>query len=90
MLLFATIMLAMVLAPVLAVADQDPVKETLPAAEISQPRQKQPGPETESSQQQHETDQSTPATGMPAKPVKPFNPSETIGADSAVSFPIDI
>ncbi len=90
LLLYATVILAMILAPVPAVADQDPAEETPPAAKVSQPQQEPPGTETERSNQQRRTDQSTPAAAMPARPVKPFKPSETLGADSAVSFPIDI
>ena len=33
---------------------------------------------------------SPPVNTPPAKPIKPFNPTEKIQADSAVSFPIDI
>jgi hypothetical protein len=78
------------LAPVLPGAEQNPPEKTSPAAEVSQPQPTPPEPETEASNQQQAGQQSPDETVTPPKPVKPFNPSETIGADSAVSFPIDI
>ena len=78
------------LVPVLPAAEQNPPVKTSPAEEVSQP---QPAPselETEASSRQQADQQSPDKTATPRKPLKPFNPSETIGADSAVSFPIDI
>ena len=90
--LLATVVLiaAALLAPLLAGAEQNPPAETAPAAEVRQTQQTPPKPGAETSKQQQTGQQSPPDTGIPAKTVKPFNPSETIGADSAVSFPVDI
>jgi cytoskeletal protein RodZ len=89
--LLATVVLIVValLAPLLAGAEQNPPKEISPAAEVSQTQQTPPESEAETSEQQQAGQPSPPETGIPAKTIKPFNPSETIGADSAVSAPVD-
>lgn len=78
------------LVPVLTGAVQNPPEKTSPATEELQPQPAPSESETDAPSQQRAGQQSLDETGTPPKPVKPFTPSETIGADSAVSFPIDI
>jgi hypothetical protein len=74
----------------LANTESEPPVRTDPPVDSDQPQPASPEPKTSDpgTFQGDEKPQAT--TGAPARQVKPFKPSETIGADSAVSFPIDI
>jgi len=82
------------LPPLLVVAQDEPPKQPRPAPATDQPQQTLPAAETEQSDirqsGQQATEQTGPATGTAARPLKDFKPTEKIGADSAVSFPVDI
>jgi hypothetical protein len=78
------------LPPILAVAQNEPPAETPPAPAANQPSQTSPQPETDQADTQQTVKQTPAAPGTTARPIKQFIPSETIGADSAVSFPVDI
>ena len=90
--LLALVLLTVALLPkVLAGAADQPVNDKPPVPVVTQP---QPG--TIEAPSDTNAAQKPPVTGTAvrpatmAKPVKGFKPSETIGADSAVSFPVDI
>jgi hypothetical protein len=85
---FAGLLLALVLnaAPALIAAAQTGPAETDKAAEP-------PASETNAGQQGQARQKPPPGAESPspeAKPLKEFKPTETIRADSAVAFPIDI
>ena len=63
---------------------QQPVPAN-PVPVTEEPRQTPAEPETDSGAKPTPT-----APARATKPIKNFKPSETIGADSAVAFPIDI
>jgi len=68
--------------------------KTAPQAETAQAAEQQDEP-ADTPQTGTQTDgqkdtQTPPADAVPTRPIKEFKPSETIGADSAVSFPVDI
>ena len=81
---------AVMWASIAAGVDQDSTEENRPATKADQPQQESRVSETENTGQKNAGQKSADGTGIQARPVKPFKPSETIGADSAVSFPIDI
>jgi hypothetical protein len=85
---------AVFLPPLLAVAQNDPPAETQPAPVTDQTQQALPATETGQSDVQQNgrqvTEQTDPATGTAARSLKEFKPTDKIGADSAVSFPVDI
>lgn len=83
--------------PLLALLAVAYLPQDLAAQDKEQPVPARPVPASEESRTapvEPETDnQVQPAPAVPAratKPIKEFKPSETIGADSAVAFPIDI
>jgi hypothetical protein len=93
--LFLFVLLAAVfLPPLLAVAQQKPPSEPRPAPVTDQPQQTSPATETDRSGIQHNgqqvTEQTGPATGTTTRSLKQYKPTEKIGADRAVSFPVDI
>ena len=84
--LLALLLLAVALLPgVLAGTEDQPVNDRPPVAEVTQPQSGKTGATTDTN-----AAQKPPAARAIVKPVKEFKPSETIGADSAVSFPVDI
>jgi hypothetical protein len=88
-LLAAVLLIAALLPLVLVGAENETVVDNKPAAtDTSQPGsvEEQDGP-VEPAQPDSET---PPGTGKDPRPVKEFKPTDKIGADSAVSFPIDI
>lgn len=87
----ALALLAAVLLPqAVAGTENEPAEEPRPETEVTQSQPASQEAQTDTGKPRHAGEQSPPATGNKAKPVKLFKPSETIGADSAVSFPIDI
>ena len=91
LLLFLFVLLvAVALPPLLAVAQNEPPAETPPAAAVNQPVQTSPQAETDKTGSLETARQTPAAPGTEARVLKEFKPSETIGADSAVSFPVDI
>ena len=91
----ALLLLVVVLLFIVPVVAQDkPAAETRPVTVDNQVNPTASEAESESSDKQQSGQPIPPAiprvTGPAAKPVKEFKPSETIGADSAVSFPVDI
>ena len=84
-------LVAIGLPPLPALAQDEPRQ---PAAEKEQPQQEpqEAGADgvEDLQKQQQETDQTGAATGVTAMPLKKFEPTDKIGADSAVSFPVDI
>jgi hypothetical protein len=88
------LLVAVFLPPLLAVAQNDPPGEPRPATVTVQTQQAEPEVENERSDirqnGQQATEQTGPATGITTRPLKEFKPTEKIGADSAVSFPVDI
>jgi hypothetical protein len=88
------LLVAVFLPPLLAVAQNEPPSEPQPAPVTDQTQQALPATETGQSEVQHNgqqvTEQTDPATGAAARSLKEFKPTDKIGADSAVSFPVDI
>jgi len=83
------------LPPLLIGAENDPPGDDQTTAPTEEEQAALPEDETKTQQTPQTTVQAPSATGpsttAPAsKPLKNFKPSEEIGADSAVSFPIDI
>ena len=77
--------------PVLTAVTENPASEptgTETPSEEPAPTAAQTGDVDQDTQQAEEN--TPPVNTPPAKPVKPFIPTEKIQADSAVSFPIDI
>jgi hypothetical protein len=79
---------AVVLPPLLAVAQSEPAEEKKPVPVVSQAPKA--SDETDQQEAQKAPQQTGDATTPVAKPVKEFKPTDKIGADRAVSFPIDI
>jgi hypothetical protein len=88
------LLVAVFLPPLLAVAQDDPPAEPQPTPITIQTQPAEPEVETERSgirqPGQQATEQTDPATGTTARTLKEFKPTDKIGADSAVSFPVDI
>ena len=83
------------LPPLLIGAENDPPGDDQTTATTEEEKAALPDVETKTQQTPQTPTQAPSATGpsttAPApKPLKNFKPSEEIGADSAVSFPIDI
>ena len=76
---------SLTLPPVLARAQNESPPETAQAVPATGDVQQTP-PEPKTAKKK----QTEAASETAAKPIKEFKPSETIGADSAVAFPIDI
>ena len=91
LLLFLVVLLAAVFLPtVLAVAQDEPPPKPRSEPVVEQPLQTAPEAETDKAEAGQTAEQTPPAPGTKARVLKEFKPSETIGADSAVSFPVDI
>ena len=79
------------LTSLLAVAQEE---ASQPAPAKDQPKQEAPEAGADGVEDlqnvQQETDKTEAATGVTAMPLKKFEPTDKIGADSAVSFPVDI
>ena len=89
--LILLLLLAAFSMPVLTAVTENPASEptgTETPSEEPAPTAAQTGDVDQDAQQGEQT--SLPVNTPPAKPIKPFNPTEKIQADSAVSFPIDI
>ena len=89
--LILLLLMAVFSMPVLTAVTENPASEPTRAEESSEEpvtTAVEPG-DVEEGKQQAE-DKTPPVNTPPAKPIKPFNPTEKIQADSAVSFPIDI
>jgi len=76
---------SLILPPVLAGAENEPPQEAVHAAPATEDVQ-----QTLPDQEIAKNKQAEAASKTAARPIKEFKPSETIGADSAVAFPIDI
>lgn len=89
--LILLLLLAAFSMPVLTAVTENPASEptgTETPSEEPAPATAQTGDVDRDAQQGERI--SPPVNTPPAKPIKPFNPTEKIQADSAVSFPIDI
>lgn len=84
------LLVAVFLTPLLIAAEDETPAEPQPAPAVEQQQQSPSDTETDSTKPQSTAAPAPSTTGAAAKPVKPYKSSETIGADSAVSFPIDI
>ena len=77
--------------PVFTAVTENPTSESTP---VETPSEEPAATATQAGDVDQETQQgeqtSPPVNTPPARPIKPFNPTEKIQADSAVSFPIDI
>ena len=78
------------LPPLLIGAENDPPADDQTTAKTEEPQAASSNVDTDTQQAPQTTTQSPSTTAPVAKPLKNFKPSEEIGADSAVSFPIDI
>ena len=89
---FLLVLLTLVLVPPLLALAQNEPRQPVPAT--SQPPQKPQEAEADRpggpQDAQQGSEQAAPGTGLTAKPLKEFTPTDKIGADSAVSFPVDI
>jgi len=94
LLFLCVLLLAIFLPPLLAVAQTDPPAEPRPAPATDQPQQALPEAQTGQPDMQQNGQQATqptdPGAGTTAGPLREFKPTDKIGADSAVSFPVDI
>ncbi len=89
--LFLFVLLAAVfLPPLLAVAQNDPPVEPQPAPVTDQTQQVLSEAESGQSAKPKDSNKADPTTGTAVRSLKEFKPTEKIGADSAVSFPVDI
>jgi hypothetical protein len=88
--LLLVLMVAMLFNPAFA-ADTEKRDSTSnqPATQSADPAQGQPETD-EGSLQETDAQKTPPGDAAGAEPLKEFTPSDTIQADSAVSFPIDI
>lgn len=89
LLLITALLMVVSLPPLLAMAQDRP-----PTEATEQPQQAPQGRPAAGSQDPPKTTQPTeqaePGTGAKVTPLKEFKPTDKIGADSAVSFPVDI
>jgi hypothetical protein len=89
--LFLFVLLGAVFLPsLLAVAQNDPPAEPQPAPVTEQTQQTVPEAESGQPATPQGSKKVDPTTGTTARSLKEFKPTEKIGADSAVSFPVDI
>jgi len=89
--LFMFVLLGAVFLPaLLAVAQNDPPSEPRPAPITDQTQPAAPEEEAGQSATLQDSKETDPATETAARSVKEFKPTDKIGADSAVSFPVDI
>ena len=75
--------------PLQANTESEPPAKTDPPMETGRGQPPESGPDTRDSGTPENPEQSS-ASGVQPVQVKPFKPTESIEADSAVSFPIDI
>lgn len=91
LLLFLFVLLTAVsLPPLLAVAQDDPPNEPQPAPETVGAQQVAPESEASQPATLQDPEKAEPTTETTARSLKEFTPTDKIGADSAVSFPVDI
>ena len=77
--------------PVFTAVTENPTSESTPAKTPSEEPAATAAQTGDVDQDAQQADENTPPVNtQPARPIKPFNPTEKIQADSAVSFPIDI
>ncbi len=88
---FAVIALALLAAVFFSTLPADtentPPVETRP---VAAPQPTSPDAKVDTPNTQQAAEKTPPVTAVTAKPIQEYKPSEKIGADSAVSFPIDI
>ena len=94
--LILLLLMAVFSTPVFTAVTENPVSESTPVETPSEEpaaTAAQTGDVDQDAQQAEENTlpvKTPPVNTQPARPIKPFNPTEKIQADSAVSFPIDI
>ena len=69
--------------------NQEP-ESTQAATPSDEPKEPSTGEDDTTPDTQQDAEAPPPASAPASKPIKPFNPTEKIQADSAVTFPIDI
>ena len=90
MLFLFVLLMAVFLPPLLAVAQNDPPSEPRPAPVTDQTQPAVAEEEAGQPATPQDLKKTDPATKTEARSVKEFKPTDKIGADSAVSFPVDI
>ena len=90
LLLLFVLQIAVFLPPFLAVAQDDPPSEPQAAPVTDQEQQAESETQADQSATPQDTEKTDPATGAATRSLKEFKPTDKIGADSAVSFPVDI
>ena len=89
LLLSTALLMVVSLPPLLAMAqDRQPTESTEQPQQAPQERPTAGSEDPLNTTQP--TEQTEPGTGARATPLKEFKPTDKIGADSAVSFPVDI
>ena len=89
--LILLLLMAVFSTPVFTAVTENPTSESTPAETPSEEPAATAAQTGDVDQDAQQAEENTPPVNTPpAKPVKPFNPTEKIQADSAVSFPIDI
>ena len=89
-LLVSVLLTGAFLAPVLTGAENEPPAQS-PAAPVAKEQRATPAEAvTDKAKTQQAAEQTPAASDAAAKPVQQFEPTDKIGADSAVSFPVDI
>ncbi len=89
--LFMFVLLGAVFLPsLLAVAQNDPQADPRPAPVTDQTQQAVSEVDSDQSATLQDSKETDPASETMARSVKEFKPTDKIGADSAVSFPVDI
>ena len=84
------LLVAVFLPPLLAVAQNDPPAEPRPAPVTDQTQQAVSEAESGQPATPQGSKKADPTTGTATSSLKEFKPTDKIGADSAVSFPVDI
>lgn len=84
------LLVAVFLPPLLAVAQNDPPSEPRPAPVTDQTQQAVSEAEAAQPATPQDSEKTDPTTGTAVRSLKEFKPTDKIGADSAVSFPVDI
>ena len=84
------LLIAVVLPPLLAVAQDDPPSEPQPAVVTDRTRPVEGQADASQPVTRQDPTKADSTTETAARSLKEFKPTDKIGADSAVSFPVDI
>jgi len=86
----ALVLLIMAISPLAVVSAENEPPPQQPEPVVQKPAETSAETATDPAETPQTVQPAPAATGTAVKPIKQFEPSEKIGADSAVAFPIDI